>query len=207
MNIQMPDSALCKAATEFATSAYPAFLLNHCQRSFIFGDALGTGMGRAYNRELLYVACLLHDLGMTESAPVETRFEVEGADAAQAFLAKHGVAMPEQELVWDAIALHTTLVIPQRKRPEIALCQLGTAIDVGFAPKALLSEQVLLEALEAFPRLDFKHEMVACFCGLLRRNPAAASLSTPVCDVAERLVPGFSRPHFCDVITTAEFDG
>jgi hypothetical protein len=206
MDFCIPDSPLCAATLAHATQVYPAYLLNHCQRSFIFGAAFGTQTGRSYDRELLYVACLLHDMGLTCHAPVETRFEVEGADIAQTFLAAQGVGPAEQELVWDAIALHTTLVIPQRKRAEIALCQLGTAIDVGFVSRRLLPEPLVVGALRAFPRLEFKRELVQAFCCLVQRNPLASGLSVPVAQVGERHVHGFASTHFCDVIAAAEFD-
>jgi HD domain len=205
MIIQLPDSPLCLAALELATQNYEPFLLNHSLRSFLFGAAFGAASGREFDSELLYVSCLLHDLGLAGSAPVQTRFEVEGADAAQRFLASQGVAPAAQELVWDAIALHTTSVIPQRKRAEIALCQLGTAIDVGFAPSALLPLEVIEVVVRAFPRLDFKRAMAGALCGLAKRNPEAARLSLAASDAAERHLPGFARPHLCDVMSAAAF--
>ena len=39
-----------------------------------------------YDRELLCVATVLHDLGLTTLAPVQARFEIEGADAARALV-------------------------------------------------------------------------------------------------------------------------
>ncbi|WP_441288870.1 HD domain-containing protein [Sorangium sp. KYC3313] len=203
---EIPDSALCVEATEHARAVSAPFLFNHVARTYVFGDALGRRRGLSYDRELLYLACVFHDLGLTDSAPVETRFEVEGADAARAFLAARGVGAREQEIVWDAIALHTTVVIPQRKRPEIALCQMGAAIDVGYAPRTLLPERLVEEALGRYPRLGFKEAMTSAFCGLLRRNEAAAATSPVVADVGERRLDGFRPVHFCDVIAGAAFD-
>jgi len=36
----------------------------------------------------------------------EERFEVDGANAARAFLKERGIATLQLQLVWDAIALH-----------------------------------------------------------------------------------------------------
>ncbi|WP_437761557.1 HD domain-containing protein [Sorangium sp. So ce281] len=203
---EIPDSALCVEATEHTRAVSAPFLFNHVARTYVFGDALGRHRGLSYDRELLYLACVFHDLGLADSAPVETRFEVEGADAARAFLAARGVGAREQDIVWDAIALHTTVVIPQRKRPEIALCQMGAAIDVGYAPRTLLPERLVEEALGRYPRLGFKEAMTSAFCGLLRRNEAAAATSPVVADVGERRLDGFRPVHFCDVIAGAAFD-
>lgn len=58
---------------------------------------------------------MLHDLGLTSVAPARERFEIEGADAARSFLSRHGMSDRALDTVWDAIALHTTMAIPQRK--------------------------------------------------------------------------------------------
>jgi HD domain len=205
-SIDIPDSELCAAAREHARALSAPFLFNHVARTFAFAEAVGRHRGATYDRELLYLACVFHDLGLVESTPVETRFEVEGADAARAFLAARGVAEHAQEIVWDAIALHTTTVIPQRKRPEIALCQMGAAVDVGYAPRALVPARLVEEVLERYPRLNFKTAMTSAFCGLLRRNEAAAAASPIVADAGERAIEGFRRPHFCDVIAGAAYD-
>lgn len=204
--IHLPNTELCLEATTLATRTYEPFLLNHSLRSYVFADALGQEEGLRYDRELLYVACLLHDLGLASTTPVATRFEVEGADAARAFLESQRVGAREQEVVWDAIALHTTPVIPQRKGPEIALCQRGVAIDVGAAPITRLSPELVADCVAAFPRLEFKRAMLGALCGLIHRNATVAAQSPTVAAVGERLVPGFARPHVVDVISSAAFE-
>jgi hypothetical protein len=62
-----------------------------------------------YDRELLGVSAVLHDPGLTKIAPVEARFEIEGADLAKEFLAKKEMSERHVEIAWDAIALHTTV--------------------------------------------------------------------------------------------------
>src|SRR5262245_30256300 len=39
-----------------------------------------------YDREVLCVAAVLHDLGLTDVAPVQVRFEIEGADLPRSAL-------------------------------------------------------------------------------------------------------------------------
>ena len=167
---------------------------------------MGRAKGVRYDRELLYVACILHDLGLCDDAAVQTRFEVEGADAAVEFLADRGVTPERREIVWDAIALHTTAVIPQRKAPEVALCQLGIAIDVGVVPSSVLPPGVAQAAIQAQSRSTLAKELPACLCRLWARNREAAVLSHAVSDAAERLVPGFVRPNLCDFLSGADFE-
>lgn len=200
--VRLPDSALCAATTEYARSVSEPFLFNHVMRSYVFAELCGQRMGRTYDRELLYVGCVLHDLGLTGVAPAAARFEIEGADAARTFLSRQGMSDRALDIVWDAIALHTTMEIPQRKCPEIALCQLGIAVDVGVAPFDL--RPALPDILAAFPRLDFKRALVDALAGTYLKNPAAAS-SPVVADACERRVPGFHRFHLCDALAASPF--
>jgi len=94
-----------------------------------------------FDREVLCVSAVLHDLGLTMIAPVEVRFEIEGADLAKDFLARKGMSERHLEIVWDAIALHTTPEIPLRKCSEVALCQLGIAADLGIAPPDVIQQR------------------------------------------------------------------
>jgi hypothetical protein len=200
--VRLPDSPLCAATTEYARSVSDPFLFNHVMRSYVFAELCGQHSGAAHDSELLYVACVLHDLGLTSIAPARERFEIEGADAARTFLSRHGMSDRALDTVWDAIALHTTMAIPQRKCAEIALCQLGIAVDVGVAPIDV--GPALPDLLAAFPRLGFKRALVDALAHLYHRDPAAAA-SHAVADACERRVPGFRRFHLCDVLDASPF--
>jgi HD superfamily phosphodiesterase len=80
----------------------------------VFGAMRGVRQNLKFDSELLYVAALFHDLGLVDAYHTDTkRFEVDGADAARDFLRSHGIPEPSADLVWQAIALHTTPGIPQ----------------------------------------------------------------------------------------------
>jgi hypothetical protein len=157
-----------------------------------------------YDRELFFVSALLHDLGLSALAKGIERFEIEGADIAKEFLATTGMNDVDIDVVWDAVALHTTAGIPTRKRPEVALVQIGAGIDVGFIPLDVALSSQLPEILEEWPRLNFKREFPTLFVALAKKNPRAAS-SHVTADICERLLPGFQRLHTCDVIEHASF--
>jgi len=193
----LPDSELCRAAIQYAEAVSEPFLFHHVMRSAVFADAIGRQKGLEYDRELLCVSTVLHDLGLTRIAPVEARFEIEGADAARQFLVEKGMSERRIEVAWDAIALHTTAEIPSRKCAEIALCQLGIAADLRIAPLEPVSETVLEDAMRAYPWLDIHIALVTTLVGLYRKNPNAAA-SNPVADACERRVAGFKRGNLCD---------
>ena len=195
--VEFPDSKLCKAATVYAEKVSAPFLFNHAMRSAVYAEFFGQQQGMKYDRELLYVSTILHDLGLTDVVPVKARFEIEGADAARAFLSAEGMNETALDLVWDAIALHTTAEIPQRKAPEVALCQLGIFADINLLPPGLADNAILDELLDDYPWLDNANGLMDSLIHLYGKNPAAAN-SNAVADACEKRVSGFKRFNFCE---------
>lgn len=202
--ITVPDSQLCNATIEFARRVSEPYLLHHVVRSYGFGEAVGRASKLSYDSELLFAGAILHDIGLTDFVPGNERFELEGADAAKQFLAEQGMIESHIDIVWDAIALHTTQGIPQRKRPEIALVQTGAALDIGAVPLKLIPDSFLEQLLEEWPRLGMKEALVGCLHGLYKRNPATAA-SQVVADVAIREEPSYAPFNLCDVIRASAF--
>ncbi len=87
-------------------------IANHSIRTFFFARLLGEHLdatpGRDYDQQLLFAACLLHDIGLTSAADGAQRFEIDGADHAARILGGHGISRSDIDAVWDAIALHTS---------------------------------------------------------------------------------------------------
>jgi hypothetical protein len=78
-----------------------------------------------------YIAAMFHDMGLTPQYSSKTdRFEVDGANAARAFLRRHDIAQQDIDTVWTAISLHTTPGIPQYMHPVVALLTNGVEMDV-----------------------------------------------------------------------------
>jgi hypothetical protein len=196
-HFQLPDSNLCKAAIEYACTVSEPFLFHHVMRSAIYADRIGQSRKMKYDREVVCVSAILHDLGLTKIAPVRTRFEIEGADAAKEFLAQQGMSERSIETVWMAISLHSTTEIPQYMSPEIALCQLGIAADLNILPSGIVTDEILDEVMSDYPWLDIGESLVSTLIGLYKKNPKAA-MSNAVADACERGIPGFKRFNLCD---------
>ncbi|MDC0658533.1 HD domain-containing protein [Leisingera sp. SS27] len=180
------------------------FLFNHVSRSYAFGALIGQRMDMTYDPELFYIAAMLHDLGLTETYKGDDRFEVDAADAAARFLAAQNVERSRIDRVWDAIALHTTFSIPQKKSPEAALVQIGAGIDVGVIPHDEITPEVMEQVLDAYPRLGFKKAMEQALTRIYAEKPMTAMHNFGA-DVARRNVPSFRQPHFCDMLHGADF--
>jgi HD domain-containing protein len=148
----------------------PLFLFNHCVRTFWFAERLNAN-GLRFDRELVYIAAMLHDIGVLEPYDQGRRFEVDGAQAARDFLIGHAYPSEKAEVVWDAIALHTTRGIPAYKEPEVTLVQVGAAADALGLRVVDLDPGFVRELIEAFPRLDFPNEWRRTLMDYARKNP------------------------------------
>lgn len=201
----IPDSGLARAVTALVREASPVPLFNHVVRSFVFGSRLGAAKGLASDPELLFVAAMMHDLGLTEQYMADARFEIDGAAAAARILRARGYPEAKIDTVWEAIALHASMEIAARRRPEVALVHLGTFMDAGFDADQLPAA-VFQEVFEALPRLNSSAHLIGAIGEVLRRKPHTAYLAFQK-DIAERTVPGFGPPNFCDLKRPAPFDG
>jgi hypothetical protein len=198
-DLSIPDSELAKKATKLVFEASPEFLFNHCVRTFLFADLIGQKNQLNYDRELLYLGAVMHDLGFTDRFNGPQRFEVDGADAARSFLLQEGRAEPEAELIWDAIALHTSIGIASRKAPEIALVHLGTSLDAGGFGLQDLDPEIVERVINAYPRLNCGQELLQLVLAQIRRKPQAIAF-TWMAEVGRSHIHGFACPTFAEVI-------
>lgn len=201
--IRVVDTTIAKAADELSRSVSPRYLYNHAMRTYLFGALIGRAAGLAFDEELLYLACILHDLGLTERFIGARPFEIEGALAAESFLRGQGLPAARAAVVWDGIAMHP-LAISQYKQPEIKLVASGAAADVVGAGLDGISPAGRDAVIRAFPRLGFKTEFVATCADVVRRHPGGAK-GTFMRDVGERKVAGFQPPNICDAIDHSPF--
>src|ERR1700691_5140144 len=83
--IEVPDTVLVRDAIDLSRSASELYLFNHVMRSWLFGVLLSESAEPAPDPELLAVATILHDLGLTDRYTAENLFEVGGANAGRSF--------------------------------------------------------------------------------------------------------------------------
>ncbi|MFN7925239.1 MAG: HD domain-containing protein [Bryobacteraceae bacterium] len=169
-DLTIPDSQIVRRATALTSEVSPPFLLNHCLRTYLFGAAIGMRDGLRFDRELLYLAAIFHDLGFTERFRGPDAFELEGARAARSFLLEHGFAPPHADLVHEAIALHTSIGVAAEREPEIALVQAGSGFDVVGLRFEDISRASVHEIVTAHPRLHMKRELLAAAGPALRNR-------------------------------------
>src|SRR4051794_16462781 len=101
--LTIPDSGLVRQATELVRDNESSVLFNHSTRVYYFGALAGKRRGLKFDPELLYIGAMFHDIGLTSRYSSKTdRFEVDGANCAQAFLRQHNIPEREIETVWAA---------------------------------------------------------------------------------------------------------
>jgi hypothetical protein len=133
--LALPAGRLARAALCLAQGTESPLIADHSIRSFLFARLLarqdGSAADAAYNESLLFAACVMHDLGLGSGAPGIERFEVEGADLAAELLRQHGVATADVDRVWEAVALHSSIGIADRRGLLTYLTHKGVFTDAG----------------------------------------------------------------------------
>jgi hypothetical protein len=143
-------------------------------------------------------------LGLTAAFRGAQRFEVVGADAADAFLKDQGVEPDRREIIWDAIALHTSVGIASRKRPEIALLHIGAGVDVLGLELDKLQPELVAQTIEALPRHDFNKAFFSILVDTIAQAPQSAAM-TWMHETANEFVPGCHCPTFAEQMQTSPF--
>jgi hypothetical protein len=166
-----PDSRLCRAALELATDASPSALLGHCLRCWLWADLFAQRDSVGHDPELLYVACLLHDVGLTDTYhpdPVDgpSCFAVHGGETAYTLLLAQGAADAFAEQVGDAIALHMNVRVPRRLGGEAHLLHAAAHLDVVGTRAGDLPAQARWAVVTAHPRDGFS----GLFAQLMQRE-------------------------------------
>lgn len=207
-NIAIPDSPLAKAATEFVRDTENDLLFHHSSRVYYWGALAGQQRGLKVDKELLYVGCMFHDVGLThEYCSCDKRFEVDGANAAKAFLQSHGVSEEEVTKVWTAIALHTTPGIPEFMAPEIALLTAGVEMDVLGMSFATFSESEREAVTAQHPRSPrFKEEIIEAFYNGIKHKPQT-TFGNVKADVIKDKERDFQPLNFCSIIRQSAWKG
>ena len=207
--VTIPDTALCNAAVDLLEASSPEFLCRHCLRTYIFGSLAVRGLGRSViDEEAAFCAAALHDLGLVPAYQRDNRFEVDGADAARQFCSKHQVPPERADLVWEAIALHTSPGIATRLADEIAVVHLGAGLELFGLGLDQVPPQIVEEVLDRYPRMDFKTEFRKLLVEQCRNNPAAQVLtwSDDVARTAGCTLHGQPIPTASQLMSAAPYD-
>jgi hypothetical protein len=206
--VMVPDSKLAREATELVRDTESPLLFNHSTRVYHFASLAGKRRELKFDSELLYVAAMFHDMGLTPRYSSKSdRFEVDGANTARAFLRQHTISQQEIDTVWTAIALHTTPGIPQYMHPVVALLTNGVEMDVLGIAYSEFSDSDRQATVAAYPRTEhFKEDIIQAFYDGIRHKPET-TFGNVKADVLADKDPKFQRMNFCTVIRGSQWKG
>ena len=206
--ISIPDTQLAREIKEFIRDTETELLFNHSSRVYYFGAMAGKQRSLKFDAELLYAGAMFHDIGLmpSHSSPSD-RFEVDGANAARAFLKARGIAQQDLDTVWTAIALHTTPGIPQYMNPVVALVTAGVEMDVLGLTYPQYPDEVRNAVVAEYPRTsNFKEDIIQAFYDGIHRKPET-TFGNVKADVLADKDPKFVRGNFCSVIRSSSWIG
>jgi hypothetical protein len=176
------------AARDVVVRYSSAALVNHCDRSYLWSASLGQLKGIAYDAELLYVAAMLHDLGLVAAfdnhlAP----FEDAGGDVGWVFGAGAGWPAERRDRVKEIIVRHMWDAVDPAMDAEGHLLAEGTGLDISGRNVDTWPADLRAEVLRRHPRLTLATEFAAAFEDQARRKPGCAAAAAVASGVEARL--------------------
>ena len=175
--VVLPSGPLAGASLALARASESQSILDHSIRSFLFARLLADEEGllsdAAYDEDLLFAATVMHDLGLGEDAQGQARFEVEGADLAASVLRQQGVSDPDVDQVWEAIALHSSVGIADRRGLLTYLTHKGVFVDAGRITDAV-ADRLRREVFNAYPRHSGDRSVADAIVAHAMRSESAA---------------------------------
>jgi HD superfamily phosphohydrolase YqeK len=132
----IPPTPIAQSGYKHAAGLLAPAILNHSIRVYLYAKALAEHTSSRYStdpsqHDLLFTACLFHDIGTTSTYDGPQRFEVEGADAAVKHLSQFGISEQDKHDVWTAIAIHTSPGIAERIGELSRLVRIAVVTDFG----------------------------------------------------------------------------
>jgi HD superfamily phosphodiesterase len=159
----MPDSQFAKSAIAYAEQLCPDYMIRHCFRSYCFGAVLASRNKLKLDREVFFVAAMLHDLGLSPAHAEDSgSFEWVGAKLAYQFSKDSDQSEAFATTVHNAIALHTSVGIAGKQAPELALLHYATGMDLFGMRLDEIPRIILEEILVRYPRDRFKAQFCTC---------------------------------------------
>jgi len=171
-DLEIPATWAARGALEVATAYCSPALLNHSVRAYLWAAGYGVTHGIAFDAELLYVAAMLHDLGLVkEFDSHRVPFEEAGGHVAWVFGAGAGWPVARRRRAAEVIVRHMWDVVDVAQDPEGHLLELSTGMDISGRRTEEIPGDLRADVLARYPRLGLAGEFVACFQDQAARKP------------------------------------
>jgi len=162
--LRVPDTLLVKQTQSIVSDRYTPVMYAHCQRTWQFAWVAAQALDIQFDDEAFYIACLMHDLGLTEPCCqhiANEGFQLVGAKESVEFLNNQGMPKSRANVVYEAIARHlhpgTSL---RNSEPESYLLKIGAHMDVIGSYSHYVQHHNLLRIHQQYPRTGFPDEII-----------------------------------------------
>jgi hypothetical protein len=184
------SSHVGEAAAHLRTVLRPQ-IYHHSVRTFLLGQEAARRDGVTdLDSESLCLAALFHDAGTAERYNGPARFEVEGADAAASFLSERGWIAATIDGIWEAIALHTSPGIPERRGPIAHYLRRGVQIEFGSTELRAGFADSIAEVEARYPRARIEEILEARVVEQALAQPRKAAAPSWAADLLRHRQPG-----------------
>jgi len=141
-------------AWAWSATQLPGYLFRHSVRSFCWGVLLAEQDALRFEPRILWVAALLHDVGLTRIGRSSRCFEYEGAEVARRFSLRAGLDAADADRIARAIVLHMAPAVTLADGAESVLLDRATAVDVRHVDEDFVAD-ARAPIDEVLPRGDF----------------------------------------------------
>lgn len=184
----VPPTEASQRAIEVAQQWCTPAVFNHSLRSWVWAKALAETRGLEIDEELLFVASVLHDVGISPAFDTHTlAFEDAGAAVAWVFAAGAGWSAQRRTRLGEVIQRHMWVSVDVDVDPEGFLLEAATSLDVAHADAHLWDVRLVEDVVGRVPRLSFAEEFSAAIAEQAARKPSTAAARL---DASRRIVTG-----------------
>jgi hypothetical protein len=187
LGMPVPDSSLARRARDRIADAAGPVLLNHSVRCYAWAVELAWHDGLEFDPEILYVASMLHDIGLVAAYDLGGCYEVDGGLAAQRLARESGAPEDRARAIYDVIALHNDDVLPPDAAAEVVLLWDSAGTDVTGNRYTDVRPAIIPELLGAYPRLDFKRAFTALLVDQASRKPKCPAVEMIAAGILEEI--------------------
>ncbi|MGW2569592.1 HD domain-containing protein [Streptomyces sp. NPDC001537] len=187
--MRLPDTPVCVAALDTASSYCSPALLNHCVRSYIWAAAHGTARGIRFDPELLFVGAMFHDIALVPEFDSHTvGFDHASAHVARVFALGAGWPPPRRERLAEVVLSHMLDEVDVTVDPEGHLLERSTSLDISGRYLDDFSADFRTEVLGRHPRAGIAEEFLACFRAQAERKPDSSPAAALRDGIADRIL-------------------
>jgi hypothetical protein len=185
--VRAPAGDAAEAARRVCREYADGALYHHSIRSYFFGASSAGVRGLTFDRELFFVAAMLHDLALTPPFDSHTLpFEDAGGHLARVFTAGLGWPPERRGRVAEVIVLHMRADVSPDVDVESHLLQVGTSADVSGTGLAAFDPSFTDALVTAYPRLGFARLFVDLLRDQAQRKPGCATAELVAGDWPDR---------------------